>query len=522
MKDKENTEEERIEEELRLSESRYHQMFNNNPFPSFVYDSETLKIIDINNIAIEHYQYPREEFLALSIKEIQPSEDIPSLMEHFAKTDPSQDGKPWRHKKKDGSIINVEITEWALNVTGKKYRIAIIKDITERNRAEKEKEKLQIQLFQSKKMEAVGQLAGSVAHDFNNILTSLIGYGSLLKMEIPEDSPLRLYVEEILSSADKAANLTQSLLAFSRKQTISLKSCNLNDIIIGLEKLLKRLLMEDIELKINFTEKKLIILADLAQIDQVIINLSTNARDAMPNGGTLTIETNFLTLDTEFINEHGNGRPGAYAFLSISDTGTGMDDTIKERIFDPFFTTKEIGQGSGLGLSIVYGIIKQHNGFISVESKVNNGTTVNIYLPLIDHALSEKQRAIPFCIKKGAEAILLAEDNENVRRLTKEVLEKTGYTVIEAIDGEDAIRQFLQNKDTINFLIIDAVMPGKNGKEVYNEIKKIKPNMKALFTSGYTKDIIINKGLHDPSYNFLSKPLSPNELLHKVRELLDE
>jgi two-component system cell cycle sensor histidine kinase/response regulator CckA len=522
MKDKENTEEERIEEELRLSESRYHQMFNNNPLPSFVYDSETLKIIDINNIAIEHYQYPREEFLALSIKEIHPSEDIPSLMEHFTKTDPSQDGKPWRHKKKDGSIINVEITERALNVTGTKYRLAIIKDITERNRAEKEKEKLQTQLFQSKNMEAVGQLAGSLAHDFNNILTSLIGYGSLLKMEIPEDSPLRLYVEEILFSAEKAANLTQSLLALSRKQTISLKSCNLNEIIIDLEKLLKRLLMEDIELKINITEKKLIIMADLAQIDQVIINLSTNARDAMPNGGTLTIETNLLNLDAEFINEHKNGRPGEYALLSISDTGTGMDNTIKEKIFDPFFTTKEIGQGSGLGLSIVHGIIKQHNGFISVESKINYGTTVNIYLPLIDDTLSEKQHAISFCSKKRTETILLAEDNEDVRRLAKEVLERTGYTVIEAIDGEDTIRQFLHNKDTINFLIIDAVMPGKNGKEVYHEIKKIKPNMKALFTSGDTKDIIINKGGYDPSYNFLSKPLSPNKLLHRVRELLDE
>jgi two-component system cell cycle sensor histidine kinase/response regulator CckA len=388
MKDRENTKEERIEEELRLSESRYHQIFSNNPLPSLVYDSETLKIIDINNIAIEHYQYPREEFLDMTIKEIHPPEDIPSLIDHLTKTDPFQDGKPWRHKKKDGSVINVEVTERALNFTGKKYRLAIIKDITERKRAEKEK--LETQLFQSKKMEAVSQLAAAIAHDFNNILTSIIGYGSLLKMETPvENSPLRLYVEQVLSSAEKAADLAQSLLTFSRKQTISLKPCNLNNIVIGVEELLKRLLMEDIILKINLAEETLVIMADIAQIDQVILSLSTNARDAMLNGGTLTIETKLLTLDTKFINEHGNGSPGEYAFLSIFDTGTGMDDAIKERIFDPFFTTKEIAQKSGLGFSIVYGIIKQHNGFMVVQRKENHGTAINIYLPLIDDSMPE-------------------------------------------------------------------------------------------------------------------------------------
>jgi PAS domain S-box-containing protein len=521
MNDRENAQKESIEEELRLSESRYHQIFNDNPLSSLIYDSETLQIIDINSIAMEHYQYSREEFLALTIKELYPPEDVPSLIEYLAKTDPSRDKKPWRNKKKDGSIIDVEVTERALEFTGKKYRIVFIRDITEQKLAEKEKEKLQTQLFQSRKMEAVGQLAGSVAHDFNNILTSLIGYGSLLEMEIPEDSPLRQYVEQMLSSAEKAADLTQSLLAFSRRQTITLKPRSLNDIITGVEKLLKRLLMEDIELKINLTDKTLIIMADVAQIDQVIINISTNARDAMPKGGTLSIETKLLNPDTKYNNAQGNEAPGEYAFLSISDTGTGMNDTIKERIFDPFYTTKEIGQGTGLGLTIVYGIIQQHNGFITVQSEENHGTTFNIYLPLVE-AASEKQRAVPFHSRKGTETILLAEDNQNVRKLTKEVLERTGYSVIEAVDGEDAVRQFLKNKETIDFLIIDAVMPGKNGKDVYEEIKKIKPYMKALFTSGYTKDIIINKGIYDPSYDFLSKPLSPNELLQRVKELLDK
>ncbi len=521
MKDEECVSIEHIKEESRLSESRYRQIFDNNPLPCLLYDPETLKIVDINNAAVRHYQYTREEFLNMTIQEIRAPEDIPSLSQYSAKTKPSLNGKTRCHKRKNGSVISVEVTECSLDFTGKTCVIAIMKDITEQKKAEEEKNKLQAQLFQTKKLEAISQLAGAIAHDFNNVLTSLTGYGSLLQMELPENSPPRLYADYILASAEKAAHLTQSLLVFSRQQVMTFKPCDLNDIIMGVQKLLKRLLTEDIELKVNLTEEKLVVMADIAQIDQVIINLLTNAMDAMPNGGILAIETKFLSIDPEHPDSDVSILPGKYAFLSISDSGIGMNDAIKEKIFDPFFTTKEVGQGTGLGLSTVYGIVKQHNGFIKVYSEEHHGTTFKIYLPILDNTQQKQQPAL-FETKKGTETILLAEDDGNVRRLAKEVLERTGYAIIEAVNGEDALQQFLRNKDKIDFLIIDMIMPKKNGKEVYNEIKKINPRLKALFMSGYAKDIIVDKGIYGESDNFLSKPLSPNELLLRVREMLDQ
>lgn len=509
---------ERVDKRLRLDEFQYRWLFDNNPLPSFLYNSKTLEILDVNNSAVEKYQYSRKEFLKLTIKEIYTPEEIPSLMEYLYQQDRCQDKRLWHHKKKSGAVIDVEITDYSLDFAEKGHHVAFIRDITKLKFAEKQKEKLQAQLFLSRKTAVAGQLAGAIVHDFNNILTTLTGYGSLLEMELPEDSPLKAYVEQILTSSDKAANLTQTLQAFSRNKSTGFKACNLNDIISDINKLLKKFVMEDITLHTELTENNLPILADVSQINQITINLSANARDAMPEGGTLTIKTKLLDLDTGFVEEHGNGPHGKYARLSISDTGIGMNDKTKERIFDPFFTTKEPCQGVGLGLSVVSDIVKEHNGFITVESEENRGTTFNIYFPILDIKPSEKQQTA----SHGAETILLAEDNENVRKFVREVLERTGYTVIEAVDGEDAIHRFLKNADRIDFLIIDAVMPKKNGKAVYNEIRKTKPHMKVLFISGYTKDIMIEKGICGASDNFLLKPLSPNELLQKVREIIDQ
>jgi len=511
-----------IEKQLKLGEFQYRRLFDHNPLPSFLYNSESLEILDVNNSAIEQYQYSCEEFLKMSMKELCLPEEIPSLMEYLSEYDHHHENRIWHHKKRDGTIMDVEIRDCALDYTRKGHHVAFVRDITELKFYEKEKEKLQTQLFLSRKITAAGQLAGAIAHDFNNILTTLAGYGSLLEMELPEDSPLKAYVEEILVSSDQAARLTQTLLAFNRSQSAGPKECNLNNIITDIRKLLKKFLMEDITLITNLTEDHLNILADISQINQIIINISANARDAMPDGGTLTIDTKLLNLDAGFIETHGAYRPGKYACLSISDTGIGMNDKIKERIFDPFFTTKINGQGTGLGLSVVSGIVKEHNGFITVQSKENRGTTFDIYIPILDKPTVGKQHISFSDIGKGAETILFAEDNENVRKLAREVLERTGYTVIEAVDGEDAIRRFLENMEKIDFLIIDAVMPKKNGKAVYNEIKKTKPDMKALFTSGYTKDVLIEKGMCSASDNFLLKPLSPNELLQKVREIINK
>jgi signal transduction histidine kinase/CheY-like chemotaxis protein len=394
------------------------------------------------------------------------------------------------------------------------YR-GIMKDITERK-------KLEEQLLQAQKMEAIGQLAGGVAHDFNNILTAIIGFANLLKTETSEDDILRSYVTPILNSAERAANLTQALLAFSRRQIISPKTVNLNEIIQGLERLLSRVIGEDIELSTVLTDKDLIVMADSSQIEQVLMNLATNSRDAMPDGGKLTISTKLVEFDNEFIKAHGFGRPGAYALVSVEDTGQGMDEKTRERIFEPFFTTKDVGKGTGLGLSMVYGIIKQHDGYINVSSKHNIGTIFNIYLPLIKSDVEETKLEDLLVLKGGTETVLVAEDDESVRKLIREVLLGYGYKVIEAGDGEEAVSRFKENKDNIQLLILDVIMPKKNGKEAYDEIKEIKPDIKTIFTSGYNVDIIHKKGILDEGLDFILKPILPDELLRKMREVLDK
>ncbi|MBF0559844.1 MAG: PAS domain S-box protein [Nitrospirae bacterium] len=397
----------------------------------------------------------------------------------------------------------------------------IIHDLTHDRKILEEKSLLETQLFQSQKLEAIGQLAGGVAHDFNNMLTAIIGYGSLLNTKLGKDSELKPFVDQILSSAEKSADLTRQLLAFSRKQEISPKETDLNQLIKGMEKLLLRLIGEDIELKTQLSDKVLTILVDPGKIEQVLMNLCTNARDAMPDGGLLYICTDTIKLDTHYVKGHDMRKPGMYALLSVTDTGKGIDEKTQQKIFEPFFTTKEVGRGTGLGLSIVYGIIKQHGGNITVYSEPGKGTTFRIYLPLIKSQIEEANMAEIVTPKGGTETILLAEDNEDVRVLSGKVLEEHGYRVIDAMDGEDAINKFKENKDSIQLIVIDVIMPKKSGKEAVDEIKKIKPEVKVLFTSGYTSDIISRKGILEQGMDFISKPVSPHAFLSKIREILD-
>jgi two-component system, cell cycle sensor histidine kinase and response regulator CckA len=423
--------------------------------------------------------------------------------------------------RKDGSKIWISVNSRSVRDGGGKilYFEGTAVDITERKHAEEEKLRLQSQLRQSQKMEAIGTLAGGIAHDFNNILTALIGYGTLLQIRMDKADPLRLLVDQILSASQKAANLTQSLLAFSRQQPITLNPLNINDVVRGTEKLLKRLLTEDIILHIVLTPEELVVLADHTQVDQILFNLTTNARDAMPKGGTLRIGTRLANLDSAFKQAHGFGEPGKYVLLSISDTGVGMDDATKEKIFVPFFTTKEIGKGTGLGLATVYGIVKQHDGYIIVNSEQGAGTTVDIYFPAIS-ATAREEEPVAAIVAGGKETILVAEDNESVRHLLRDMLAECGYTVIEAIDGNDAIEKFVRSEG-VDLLILDSVMPNKNGREAYDAIKKERADVKVIFTSGYTRDVFLVKGIEDRSFDFLPKPLQRNRLLEKVREVLD-
>jgi two-component system NtrC family sensor kinase len=488
----------------------------------FIVISRDFRIASVNKAYCSKHKLPSHDIIGRHCYEI--SHHMPSPCyesgEDCAVRRTFATGEPHTavhtHYDKEGNPVYTEVKSFPLkNSRGEIISaIEIHNDITE-------KKKLEEQLRHAQKMEAVGTLAGGVAHDFNNILTAIIGYSSLMQMKMDENDPLRSSVNSILASTERAANLTQSLLAFSRKQIITPKHVDMNTIVRRVEKLIERLIGEDIEITQALHGEPLPIKADAGQIEQIMINLATNARDAMPQGGKLTIETGAVELGNDYIKAHGYGKPGKYALLTVTDTGTGMDEKTVERIFDPFFTTKSTGKGTGLGLAIVYGIVKQHSGYISVYSEPGMGTTFKVYLPQIKAVIEHAEPVSASVPKGGTETLLVAEDDSSVRNLTTSVLQGFGYTVIEASDGVEAIQKYRDNKDTIQFLILDVIMPRKNGREAYDEIRKINPAVKALFTSGYTAEIIHKKGLLEDGVNFLSKPVSPKELLNKVKEMLD-
>ncbi|GAB4442765.1 MAG: hypothetical protein OHK0040_13730 [bacterium] len=396
-------------------------------------------------------------------------------------------------------------------------------NIVEVGRDVTEHRKLEEQLRQTQKLESIGQFAGGIAHDFNNILSAVLGFSELLKMSLDENDPKRHFVDQIISSTQRGADLTRQILAFGRKQILDIKPVNLNELITSLSGMLRRILREDVSLQLNLSEENLVIMADAIQIDQVLLNLTANARDAMPDGGTLVIKTEKLTIDENFIKYHGYGGIGDYGKITVSDTGCGMSKEVLERIFEPFFTTKEQGKGTGLGLSVVYGIIKQHKGFINCYSELGKGTTFTIYLPLakIDttgERIIKEEKIVP---AKAGETIFLIEDDRYAREALTEFFNAGGYQVISAEDGNQAIEIFKEKFAEIDIALIDAILPKKSGKEVFDEIKKIKPDIKALFMSGYTADIIHEKGILDTSFDFIQKPASPIEIMKKVREILD-
>ncbi len=417
--------------------------------------------------------------------------------------------------RKDGSTYLASFNTRA--VAGRDGKIlyydGIVQDITD-------KRMLEEQLRQAQKMEAIGTLAGGVAHDFNNLLTVIMGFANLVQMKIGPDDHLRPYVDQIVASSNKAADLTQSLLAFSRKQRINPEPHKMNDVVRSTAKLLKRLLPEDIELKAELCATDPVARIDLTQIDQVLMNLATNARDAMPKGGLLLIETGETALGEAFRKAHGFGKPGRYVLLAVSDSGVGMDPQTMARIFEPFFTTKEVGKGTGLGLASVYGIVKQHEGYITVESDLRKGTTFDIYLPLVDQG-TLREGAPSDTIRKGTETLLIVEDDLDVRKMMTKILQSHGYATMEAADGDEAVSVYREHQGAIDLVLLDVVMPGKNGKEVFDEIVAINPLVKAIFVSGYTGDVVIDKGIQSEKVDFLEKPLSLARLQAKVREVLD-
>ena len=388
-------------------------------------------------------------------------------------------------------------------------------DITERKQLEE-------QFHQAQKMEAVGRLAGGVAHDFNNLLTAILGSADLVLDSLTAGVPEREEVEEIRKAAVRAADLTRQLLAFSRQQVIAPTVLNPNGVVANMDKLLRRLLGEDVELRTVLAPDLAAVKADPSQLEQIVLNLAVNARDAMPNGGKLTIETQNVELDQEYVRGHLSAQPGPYVMLAVSDTGVGMDAATQSRIFEPFFTTKEQGKGTGLGLATTYGIVKQSGGWIWVYSEPGHGTSFKIYLPRVAEAAAPAAPSpVPPLSVRGSETVLLVEDDEMIRKLVQKVLKANGYAVLVAASGRDAERVAEQHEGPIDLLMTDVVMPGLSGREVARRLSAARTGIRVLYLSGYTDDAIVHHGVLDPGVAFLQKPFTPAVLGRKVREVLD-
>lgn len=425
---------------------------------------------------------------------------------------------------KDGTRIPILKRAYPIFDPSKKPTgfIEVVEDITERKKTEEEKQKLQVQLFQSQKMESVGRLAGGIAHDFNNILCAINGYAELALMELDKDDPSRKDFSAILTAGKKAARLTQQLLAFSRKQIINQEILNLNTTIENIQQMLKKLIGEGIEIEIFTNDQLWNIKSDHSQLEQVIMNLAVNASDAMPMGGKLTIETENVVIEEGYALEHYEVNPGEYVLFAFSDTGCGFTEEEKGQIFEPFFTTKEKGKGTGLGLATVYGIIKQNNGFINVYSEPGEGTTFKLYLPRTEEEVPIIEEKQSEGIPRGSETILLVEDEKEVRDVIVKMLSKLGYLVLEAEEGEDALNICKKYHGDVHLLLTDVVMPKMSGSELATQVKGCCPKTRVLYMSGYTENAIVHHGVLENGVNFIKKPITNKSLAQAVRKALDK
>jgi PAS domain S-box-containing protein len=509
----------KVEKSLKESEENYHFLFDNAPDLIISFDAEG-NFLDLNKKFEEESGYGREEMIGKSIftSGILAESSVNIAIPYFEKI---LAGKKLvllevEGVTKEGSKIPYELMAVPIKKEGKVVAIqATLRNITKHR-------KLEAQLRHSQKMETVGTLVGGIAHDFNNILNVIMGYGVMVKDTLAAGSPAMGDMNEVLTAADRAADLTKRLLVFSRKKIVEVSSVNINALILDLKKLLIRIIRENIEFNLDLADRPLTVLADVGQIEHVLINLAANARDAMLEGGQLTIGTGIEEMDEASVAAYGYGKPGRYVLITVADTGRGIDAETQKKIFEPFFTTKGIGEGTGLGLAISYGIIKQHDGYIKVHSEPGQGTIFTIYLPFYEGTASpDKKPETAASVRGGNETVLVAEDDAATRKLTRTVLESFGYSVVSAKDGEEAITKFMENRERISLVLLDMIMPKKSGKEVSEAIIKIEPRMKVLFASGYAMDKITNKELKESGFEFIHKPFRPKDLLIKVRDFLD-
>lgn len=510
----------RAEEELRKNESMLSLLFEHSPLPTWLYDVESLRFLRVNQAAVGQYGYSGEEFKRMSILEIRPLAERENAAAYLLQARAeSEQHAFWLHQGKDGKTFEVEVVSHELIYAGRRVRLVVAQDISERRH-------LELQLRQSQKMEAVGRLAGGVAHDFNNLLMVIKGHTELLLGALSPTDSIARKIEQIDRSADRATTLTRQLLAFSRLQVLQPQIINLNSVVEEMGKLLPRLIGEDIELVLRPDQKLGTIRADASQMEQVIMNLAVNSRDAMPTGGKLLIGTRNCDLDQSYTASHPLMKPGSYVLLDVTDTGTGMDEETQTHIFEPFFTTKEKGKGTGLGLATVYGIVKQSGGFVWVYSELGKGTSFKIYLPRVNEArVNEAEVHIgapkPSAeIPAGTETVLLTEDEQDVREIAREFLESGGYKVIEAKNGKEAIAIAVDHRGKIDLLVTDMVMPGMTGQELAVQLQREHPGVSVVFMSGYSEHAATEMANADPSVRLMTKPFSRGAILRTVREIL--
>jgi two-component system cell cycle sensor histidine kinase/response regulator CckA len=514
------TERVQAQEALQESEERLRNLVENMPIVCFTFDQQG-RILSWNRAAERVYGYTKDEAIGansydLIVTPMTKEATDRVIQKVFAGK--RVEGSEWQDRDKQGQIgWRIGNTFPLLNADGSvDCGVNLNIDITERKRLEE-------QFRQAQKMEAVGLLAGGIAHDFNNLLTAINGFARLIQSRLAPDDPCYELTGKILGAGQRAADLVRQLLTFSRKQVIEPRVLDLNDAVVNMDKMLRRVIGEDIELETFPAPDLWPVKVDPTQIEQVIVNLAVNARDAMSYGGTLIIETANVTLDQDYAHQHAEATPGEHVLLAISDTGIGMSGEVQAHIFEPFFTTKEVGKGTGLGLATVYGVVKQSGGHIQVHSEEGDGTTFKIYLPRAEEVVAplpqyDHQAGV---VPRGTETVLLVEDAPAVRDMTARVLRQQGYTVLEAGNGEEALRQAQEHPGDIHLLLTDVVMPRISGKALADRMSTICPEAKVLFTSGYTGNVILHQGAPGPSTPFIQKPFSPEKLAHKVREVLD-